>query len=556
MSKAHEPLHRTAKENEGDPPHHWNRGELDKAGERKGIDAQDHNIFFIAVEMTRMPMAISDPRLPDNPLVFVNQAFLELTGYDREEVIGRNCRFLQGPETDSNVTDQVRKAICDQRAVAVELLNHRKDGSTFWNNLFIGPVFNEEGELIYFFASQLDVTDRLRHDNDMRQSQKMEAIGQLTAGLAHDFNNMLMVIMGNLEMVKNFEHPPRVSRLLDRIDVAAQKGSKITKQLLSFARKSRLDSKLVNLNQLIMGFNEILDQTLGSQVELELALKSKLPSCLLDSTQLEMALLNVLINARDAMPNGGEVTVRTSVLKLNGNAAARHLLPGEYVVLEVTDTGDGIPDVIIDRVTEPFFTTKPTEKGTGLGLSMVQGFVQQSGGRLEIESQVGRGTTIRMIFPMDKGEADPLAVDAAKPQASMPGGSETILLVEDNEDVMSLGRSILSNLGYRVRTATDGQKALEEIERDPQIDLLFTDIVMPGSINGLVLSEYVRSNLPHCEVLLTTGYIEDLVSNTPRKHDTALDVLGKPYRAIDLADRVRTALRRRKHPRKLLQMPE
>lgn len=519
--------------------HHWNKGILGTTG----TDQDQHDIFFVAVEMTRMPMAVSDPRLPDNPLVFANHAFYELTGYSQEEVVGKNCRFLQGPDTDPAMVKQISRNIANKEAVAVEMLNYRKDGSSFWNNLFIGPVFDKKGELIYFFASQLDVSERHTSDLDARQSQKMEAVGQLTAGLAHDFNNMLMVIMGNLELVKKHEHPARVSRLLENIDKAAQKGAQITRQLLSFARKTRLDSKPVNLNQLVIGFNEVLGQTLGANIDLELSLRSRLNNCLLDATQLEMALLNVLINARDAMPNGGTVTVKTKNVELNGEATAKRLPPGKYVSLEIIDQGEGIPDSIIDRVMEPFFTTKSSDKGTGLGLSMVHGFVQQSGGRLEIDSEPGVGTTIRMLFPQEDGETEAtrMVVEIGDKHR---GGSETILMVEDNEDVMTLGQTILTNLGYTVRTAMNGDLAMEELQRDSGVDLVFSDILMPGGINGIVLADRVGQEYPGIPVLLTTGYIEELV-NKPRDSDKSLDILGKPYKATELSDRVRIALSRR-----------
>jgi PAS domain S-box-containing protein len=522
----------------GQPIHHWNRGVVTAPG----TEQAQHDIFFVAVEMTRMPMAVSDPRQPNNPLVFANHAFYELTGYGPEEVLGKNCRFLQGADTDPNVVRSIARHLDNQEAVAVELLNYRKDGTSFWNNLFIGPVFDPQGELIYFFASQLDVSERHTSDLSAQQSQKMEAVGQLTAGLAHDFNNMLMVIMGNLELVKKYEHPTRVRNLLNNIDKAAQKGAKITRQLLSFARKTRLDSKPVNLNQLVIGFNEVLGQTLGANIDLELSLRSRLSNCMLDATQLEMALLNVLINARDAMADGGVVTVRTRNLTLTTDH--NRLPQGKYVVLEVVDEGGGIPDSIIDRVTEPFFTTKSTDKGTGLGLSMVHGFVQQSGGHLEIESELGRGTTIRMIFP-----ADDVAVDttrgAGKAQDLGKGGTETILMVEDNEDVMLLGRTILTDLGYKVRTATDGDQAIAALRKDSKVDLVFSDILMPGSVNGLAVAEFVTEHCPGVAVLLTTGYIEELV-NKPRDSNKSLDIIGKPYKAVELAERVRIALDRSK----------
>jgi PAS domain S-box-containing protein len=518
---------------------HWQASQISRPGlEDRG------NIFFAAIEMTRMPMVVTDPNQSDNPIVFVNRAFLDLTEYREEQVIGRNCRFLQGPQTDPHTVTEVRMAVSEQRAVAVDILNYKADGKTFWNALFIGPVFDEQGKLLYWFSSQMDITRRRISEQSFLQAQKMEAIGQLTAGLAHDFNNLLQVITGNLELATTVLDDKQAAReAIEHAMMAGHKAAKLTQQLLTFARKQRLEPKRVNLNTLVVEFSEMLVRTLGEKIDLHLDLKPGLPACTIDATHMEMALLNVLINARDAMPKGGKVTVATSVISDRDRIEAHHLQPGTYVVICVIDHGEGMTPEVARRATEPFFTTKGP--GTGLGLAMVHGFVQQSHGRLEIESTPGQGATIRMIFPV-----------AVRTSAESSGGSpeknalnwsteailgkHTILVVDDNHDVRELAVSHLRRLGFRVIAAQSGEEALELLERYGEVDLLFTDIIMPGGMNGLQLVERVRERLPAIPVLLATGYMEEL----PRggASPVSMTTLTKPYRTTDLAEHVRTLL--------------
>ena len=516
---------------------HWQASYIDKEGfEDRG------NIFFAAVEMTRMPMLVTDPRQPDNPIVFVNRAFLDLTQYEEKDVIGRNCRFLQGPRTDPATVAEIRNAVHEQRAVALDILNYKADGTAFWNALYLGPIFDHEGHLLYFFASQMDVTERRATEQSSLQAQKMEAIGQLTAGMAHDFNNLLQVINGNLELalLTLGSSNTRSGEPIRRAQRAAMKAGKLTQQLLTFARKQRLEPRRINLNSLLVEFSELLVRTLGDQVELHLDLKPGLPYCTLDPTHLEMALLNVLINSRDAMPQGGQVTVATSLLrgdKRMGEGEAG----GTHVVICVTDQGEGMTPEVMRRATEPFFTTKGP--GTGLGLAMVHGFVQQSRGRLEIDSTAGEGTTVRMIFPVADGAADaPGLADAAPPGAEEEAETDKpcILVVEDNEDVRELAESMLDAAGYAVISAPSGERALELLDEDNRIDLLFTDVIMPGGMNGLQLAERVRERRPETPILITTGYMEELPS--PNARTQPLDVLSKPYRQEELLSRVRAIL--------------
>jgi PAS domain S-box-containing protein len=508
------------------------------------------NVFFAAIEMTRMPMILTDPNQHDNPIVFANKAFLDLTGYEENEILGRNCRFLQGAMTDRETVAEIRKAVMEGASVAAEILNYKRDGTPFWNALFVGPVYDSEGRLAYQF-SQLDVTRRRNTEQAFRQAQKMESIGQLTAGLAHDFNNLLQVVNGNLELLSSCEDGERAKRYVENARAAAERGAKLTRQLLAFARKSRLEPKPTDLTQLVTSFVEVIESSLGQSIDLQLNLRRRLPKVMVDPEQLEMALLNILMNAKDAMLAGGTVTISTRALHLNGDADARQLSSGDYVAVEVRDEGTGMKPDVVNRATEPFFTTKKEGKGTGLGLAMASGFVQQSRGRLEIESAMDQGTLIRMLFPVSQlQEAEEMG--SSRENALMPpevptSAAEHILVVEDSAEVLELATEILTAAGYRVTTAESGELALRIFDqvRPGTFDLLFTDLVMPGGMNGLMLAEEVTTRQPDIAVLMTTGYNEELVASGPTA--LAKDVLGKPYRRSELLDRLRQSLNNRHH---------
>ncbi|QOY92679.1 PAS domain-containing protein [Massilia sp. UMI-21] len=518
---------------------HWQASQISRPGfEERG------NIFFAAIEMTRMPMVVTDPNQPDNPIAFVNRAFLDLTGYEEQDILGRNCRFLQGEQTDPRTVEEIRDALREQRAVAVDILNYKADGRPFWNGLFIGPVFDDAGKLLYYFASQMDITRRRVSEQSYLQAQKMEAIGQLTAGLAHDFNNLLQVVAGNLELAaSSLDDRAAVGQAIDRARLASEKAGKLTQQLLTFARKQRLDPKRLNLNSLVVEFSEMLVRTLGDKVDLHLDLKPGLPSCTLDPTHMEMALLNVLINARDAMPQGGKVTIATSTMDDPETLERLRLAPGRHVLICVIDQGEGMSPEVAARATEPFFTTKAP--GTGLGLAMVHGFVQQSHGRMEIDSAPQQGTTIRMVFPQAAKSAMEIIGERGgrserwTPEAIL--GRRTILVVDDSDEVRELAEAHLRAGGYRVLSAASGEAALEMMDRYGAIDLLFSDIIMPGGMNGLRLAELVRERQPDVPVLLATGYIDALP--TAQGETPAFPILTKPYRLNELAERIRQGLK-------------
>jgi len=512
---------------------HWKSGYISQSG-----FADQDNIFFAAVEMTRMPMVVTDPRQADNPIVFINGAFLDLTGYTSEEVLGRNCRFLQGPDTDRSTVDELRTALADQKAVAVDILNYKKDGTRFWNGLFIGPVFDKDGVLLYFFASQLDITSRRISEMSYTQAQKMEAIGQLTAGLAHDFNNLLQVAIGNQEIaLKSLNNPDLTGKMLAKSQAALQKATKLTQQLLAFARKQRLEPRPVNLNTRIIAFSEILVSTLGERIDLRLDLRPALPECYIDPHQFEVALLNTLINARDAMPEGGVITIGTALLRDKQKIAAHRLLGDQYVVICISDTGEGMSRDVVARATEPFFTTKGP--GTGLGLAMVHGFVEQSHGRLELESEVGKGTRVRMLFPAGGNPQQTLPgqdeAKAAAGQAQAAVVARRVLIVDDNADVREMSAAFLSSLGYDTIEAESGEAALVMLA-STTVDLVFSDVIMPGGMNGLQLIDTVRRTYPGVATLAATGYAENALERPASAPD--LQILPKPFKLNDLADMV------------------
>ena len=513
------------------------------------IDSHRNDIFFAAIETTRMPMLVTDPKLPDNPIVFANRAFLSMSGYSHDEIFGCNCRFLQGPDTSRATVAAIRDAVAERREFSTEILNYRKDGSSFWNALYISPVYNQNKELVYFFASQLDVSRRRDAEDALGQAQKMEALGQLTGGIAHDFNNLLHVMSGHLDLLSAKSEREQLDaaglkRGIDNIRSAINKGSTLTQQLLAFSRKQRLEGRSVNLNTIAAGMKDLTASTLGDRAEVRLQLEPNLGNCQVDPTQLELALLNILVNARDAMPHSGVITVRTDnvVVSQDDISAFAGLPPGDYVSLAVSDTGIGIPKGILSRVMDPFFTTKEQGKGTGLGLSMVYGFAKQSGGTVDIASEEVVGTTVRMFFPLAKGSAR-RGMEVNRAVADR-GGLETILVVDDRQEVAELSREMLVGLGYTVHVATspgDALTLLESLPEDDKPKMLFSDLIMPGGMNGFALAREMRSRIPGLKILLTTGYAGSS-DGLNADQGAEFEIIKKPYRLTDLARRVRMVL--------------
>jgi signal transduction histidine kinase len=379
----------------------------------------------------------------------------------------------------------------------------------------------------------------------LRQAQKMEAMGQLTGGVAHDFNNLLGVIVGNIDLLAEaVGHDPSQMELVEAALSSALRGAELTKRLLAFSRQQPLQTKVIDLNGRLPDMIVVLRRTLGESIQVVTHLAANLWPARTDPSQLEDALLNLSINARDAMPDGGTLTITTANIHLDERQAAlqAEVQPGDYVTLSVTDTGVGMPPEVIERAIEPFFTTKEPGKGTGLGLSMIYGFAKQSGGHLSIYSEVGVGTTVRLYLPREQTDAAAAAASPTVPPEA-PKGGERILAVDDNAELRRVAVRQLTALGYQVEEAEDGPSALARLEAGAVYDLLFTDIGLPAGMNGFELAERAQALQPGLKVLYTTGYGSHGRRNGIHEVDKTL-VLQKPYRSRDLAERIRAVLDR------------
>jgi len=385
-----------------------------------------------------------------------------------------------------------------------------------------------------------DLTDKIAAEDRIRHAEKMEAVGQLTGGIAHDFNNILTVITGTIEILAEaVADKPQLAAITRMIDDAASRGAELTQHLLSFARRQPLQPRETDVNTLVIDTAKLLRPALGEQIEVESVFEEEVCIASVDPNQLATALLNLALNARDAMPNGGKLILETghSVLDENYALANEDVRAGRYVLIAVSDTGVGIPAGMLDKVFDPFFTSKGPGKGTGLGLSMVYGFVKQSAGHIKIYSEEGHGTTIKMYLPPGTG-----AAVAAEPQVpAMQGGHETILVVEDDKLVRDYVLTQLHSLGYVTLDAANAAEALALVEAGHTFDLLFTDIIMPGAMNGRQLADEIETRRPGSKVLYTSGYAENAIIHHGRL-DTGVLLLAKPYRKSDLAGMIRKAL--------------
>jgi len=395
-------------------------------------------------------------------------------------------------------------------------------------------------------ALQAEVTERAQVEAQLRQMQKMESIGQLTGGIAHDFNNMLAIVIGSLDMAKrrlSGSENPKIVECIDNASQGAQRAATLTARLLAFSRQQPLAPQAVQANQLVSGMSELLRRTIGEHIRVETILAGGLWHAFADPSQLESAILNLAVNARDAMPDGGKLTIETANTELDDRYARTHaeVEPGQYVMIGVSDSGTGMSPEVVERAFDPFYTTKGVGKGTGLGLSQVFGYVKQSGGHVKIYSEIGQGTTVKIYLPRHLGNAGNLP-EADKTADELPRGhaGEIILVVEDEEQVRHMTVDALRDLGYTIIQASDANQALEQIAVQPQLDLLFTDIVMPG-MNGRELSDKVRLLRPEISILFTTGYTRNAVVHNGML-DAGVAFLPKPFTIAQLAWKVRDVL--------------
>ena len=403
-------------------------------------------------------------------------------------------------------------------------------------------VRDPDGRAVRILGCMTDITERVHLESSLRQAQKMEAVGQLTGGVAHDFNNLLTVILGNAEILEEeLSNQPDLQKLAKMSLEAADRGAELISRLLAFSRKQVLQPKVIDAAQLIQGMDGLLRRTLPESIDIEIIRAGGLWKIEADAPQLKSALLNLAVNARDAMPDGGNLTIEASNAMLDDAYVAMKsgLKPGQYVVISVSDTGHGIPKEHLRKIFEPFFTTKEVGKGSGLGLSMVFGFVKQSGGHVRVYSETGEGTSFKLYFPRSLTAEDRTEVNVRN--RKIAGGSETVLVVEDDDAVRDYVTAILSGLGYGVLEASNGAQALEIIQQCVEIDLLFTDVVMPGGMGGRELAEAARAIRPDIKVLFTSGYTENSIVHDGRL-DPGVQLLNKPYRREQLALKVRKVL--------------
>ncbi|MCS3758779.1 ATP-binding protein [Bradyrhizobium centrosematis] len=404
------------------------------------------------------------------------------------------------------------------------------------------PVFDADGRFTGYRGSATDLTAQHETEERLRQSQKMDAIGQLTGGVAHDFNNVLTVITGTIEIIRDgLADKPELAAIAQLIDDAAARGAEITSQLLTFARRQPLAPREIDVNALVVETAKLLKPILGEHIEIDIRLADDAWPAMADPSQLSSAIVNLAVNARDAMPGGGRLTLETANREFEGagSAADGDAVRGAFVMVAVGDTGHGIPADIRDRVFEPFFTTKGIGRGTGLGLSMVYGFARQTGGTVAVESEEGAGTVMRLFLPRSKGEAPARATPVQAPVTAR--GQETILVVEDDPLVQGYVIAQLGSLGYRTLVAGDGASALALVDQGAKFDLLFTDIIMPGGMNGRELADAVRLRRPGVKVLYTSGYTDDAIVHEGHL-DPGVTLLGKPYRKSELSQRIREVL--------------
>jgi signal transduction histidine kinase/ActR/RegA family two-component response regulator len=416
------------------------------------------------------------------------------------------------------------------------------------------PHRDEAGRVQGCFVAVRDVTEQRQLEAELRQSQKMEAVGRLTGGIAHDFNNLLSVIVGNTQLLTRAMHQsPRLLKQAETALKAAMRGAELTRRLLAFARQQVLEPRVIELNALVTGMYELLRRSLTGDIDIRSSLDAQVWPVKVDPGQLENAILNLAINARDAMPDGGiiEISSRNVIVEpdAEGPPGREALRPGEYAVLEIADTGTGMSPDILKRVFEPFFTTKDVGTGSGLGLSMVYGFVKQSEGHVSVTSTVGNGTTVHLYFPRTQAALEKVSLTDGG-TTDIQGGGETILVVEDNKEVRATAVEILGSLGYRALEAANGHQALEKFIQHPDIALVFSDVMLPGGLLGATLATKLRERCPGLKVLLTTGFTESSIMHRGLL-DGSLEVLNKPYKVEDLARRVRAILDGREENRRV-----
>ncbi|HEU5066966.1 MAG TPA: PAS domain S-box protein, partial [Sphingomicrobium sp.] len=486
---------------------------------------------------------------PEGEVTNWNPGAARIKGYDEAEIVGRHFSAFYTPEDkETGLPERALETARREGRFEMEGWRVRKDGSRFWASVVIDAIYDDDDILIGFAKITRDLTERREAQEELErsreqlfQAQKMEAIGQLTGGLAHDFNNLLTGILGSLQLIKTRIAQGRVDEVNKYVTAAqgaVSRASALTHRLLAFARRQTLEPKATNANQLIADMEELVRRTIGPSVELETALAIGLWPTFCDPNQLENAVLNLAINAKDAMPDGGRLTIETANMWIDDRGSKfRDMTPGQYVQISVSDTGVGMSSDVIARAFDPFFTTKPTGQGTGLGLSMVYGFARQSDGQVRIYSEIGKGTTVRLYLPRHwNGHKEEDEADSHE-EVPRAGDNETVLVVDDEPTIRMIAVEVLQELGYKAIEAGDGASGLKALKSEPRIDLLVTDVGLPGGMNGRQLADAAREIRPQLKVLFITGYAENAAIGNGHL-DPGMHVLTKPFTTERLASKI------------------
>ena len=524
------------------------RGLVHDITERKQAEEQLRKLFR-AVEQSPATVMITGT---DANIEYVNPKFTQLTGYTLEEVIGKNPRILKSGETPPEEYKLLWETITSGREWRGEFHDKKKNGDLYWESASISCIKNPEGVITHFVAVKEDITERKRAEEEraalqdqLRQSQKMEAIGRLAGGIAHDFNNLLTVIKGYSQLSLNeTKENDSLRENIEEIKKASDRAGDLTRQLLAFSRRQIMEVKVLDLNALLQNLDKMLRRIIGEDIELVTSLGENLGTVKADPGQIEQVVMNLAVNAKDAMSKGGKLIVETANVELDDSYARAHVAvtPGPYVMIAVSDTGTGMPPEVRDRVFEPFFTTKGKGKGTGLGLSTVYGIVKQSGGNIWVYSELGQGTTLKIYLPRVDEPAEKLKAQVVGEE--LHRGSETVLIVEDDKEVRKLAVRILKRQGYTVLDGSYGAEAFNVCRQHKgPIHLLLTDVVMPG-MDGRALSESLSQLHPEMKVLYMSGYTDDAII----RHgvmEKGMNYIQKPFTVSGLINKVREVLGKR-----------
>jgi len=476
-------------------------------------------------------------------ITYVNDNFCQISGYTRTELMGKNHSLLRSDEHSPEFIANMAQTLASGKTWRGEMKNLKKSGEYYWVAATIVPSLNEIGEIVSWIAIRTDITKIKSTEEQLRRSQKMESIGELAGGIAHDFNNLLGIIIGNLDLIDyQLENDSKLQKRVQKAQNAALRGSSLTSRLLNFSRQSATDQSLVDMGKVIVDFEDLIRKSLTASISINIHRSDHLWMVEINPDELEDALVNLALNARDAMPDGGKLTIEVENIKLENHSRSlkNGLAPGEYVQLTIGDTGIGMDSAITEKIFDPFFTTKNKGDGTGLGLAMVYGFVQRSHGHLAVTSEVGTGTTFSMYLPRAIG-ADKLSAKSGEVEALRPIGMETILIVDDEAELASVAKSILDILGYTTICAYSGLEALQILETNRTINLVFTDVVMPGGMSGLDLAESITMQYPAVGILLTSGFTAK-ANHSESAEKLIQKMIKKPYRDVELALRVRKTL--------------